>query len=160
MNKWLRRVLPDIFLAACVALLLTVVMNELDTYEANQIVAEVRWAADGGLTLDERLGAFERSIRRSTLMYIPGLVAMAGLLVALICRNRRRAWLTSILAVIPAVLIGASFLIDRPVWAAGLVAVYAGITVSVAATVVAVRNRLNPVVVTGTRQAPSTLNPG
>lgn len=145
MKSWLRRVVPDLLLAACIGLLLTLALQRLDQHEADLIVAEVRWAADGGLTLDERLGAFTRSIHRTTLLYIPVLVTVAGLLVGLMCRNRRQAWLISILAVAPATLVGVGFFVDTPAPAAAYVAASLAIPILVATSVVAVRNRFRPV---------------
>jgi len=56
MINWLRRVTPDLFLAAVVALLMTVALDKLDTIESDRIVGGVRWAAQDGLTIDERIG--------------------------------------------------------------------------------------------------------
>lgn len=148
MKSWLRRVVPDLLLAACIGLLLTLVLQQLDRYESDVIIAEVRWAAEGGLTLEERMGAFTRSIRRTTMFYIPVLVGLAGLFVGLMCRNRRQAWLTAILAVTPAALIGFGFFVDTPAPATVFVAGSIAIPIVVATSVVAVRDRLNPVAAT------------
>ena len=116
MRLWLRKVVPDLFLAAVVALVVTIVMNHFDVAEAEQIRTDVRTAAAyDGLTLDERLGAFEDSIRRSTLMHLPILIALSGMVVGLVCRNRRWVWLTAIGAVLAAVMMGVAFFVDRPV---------------------------------------------
>jgi len=144
MNNWLRRVTPDLFLAAVVALLITVALDKLDTIESDRIVGEVRWAARDGLTIDERTDVFERSIQRSTLVQQPVLVAAAAIIVGFACRNRRLAWMTAILAVIPALLMGAGFLVDTPVIGAALVASYVVMAVLLAIMSVAIRNRFGP----------------
>ncbi len=133
MINWLRRVTPDLFLAAVVALLITLALDKLDTIESDRIVGGVRWAARDGLTIDERIGVFEQfirrsifvhqraaigvleqSIRRSIFFHQPVLVAGAAIIVGFICRNRRWAWLTAIMAIVPALLMGAGFLVDCP----------------------------------------------
>ena len=99
MKKWLRSVVPDLFLAAVVALLVTLAMNQLDGAETVRIRADARAAAENGLTLDERIGVFDNSIRRSTLLHLPVLIALSGVVVGLACRNRRWAWLTAIASI-------------------------------------------------------------
>jgi hypothetical protein len=141
MHAWIRRVTPDLFLAAVIALLITVAQNQLDGIESRRIVDGVRSVAHDGLTFDERIGAFSSSIRRSTLVYLPILVAMGAVLVGLICRNRSWAWLTALLAVIPALLMGISFFVDTPVPAFILVSVYVALAMSLATASVGVRNR-------------------
>jgi len=144
MYSWIRRVTPDLFLAAVVALLITVAQNQLDAIEGRRIITDVRSVAHDGLTFDERMGAFTSSIRRSTVVYLPILVAMGAVLVSLVCRNRAWAWLTAVIAVIPALLMGVSFFIDTPFPAFVLLSVYIALAVSLATASVAVRNRLLP----------------
>jgi hypothetical protein len=141
MYAWIRRVTPDLFLAAVIALLVTVAQNKLDVIESQRIVDGVRSVAHDGLTFDERIGEFQSSIRRSTLVYLPILVSVAAIIVGLICRNRSWAWLTALLAIIPALLMGISFFIDTPVPAFILVSYYAGLAISLATISVIVRNR-------------------
>jgi len=144
MIDWLRRITPDLFLAAVVALLITLALAQLDRIESDRIVGSVRWAAHEGLTVDERLGVFERSIRRSIFIHQPILVAVGAICVGLVCRNRQWAWLTAVLAVIPALLIGGGFFIDAPVAGFVLLASYVAIAVILASGGVAVRERLAP----------------
>jgi hypothetical protein len=141
MYAWIRRVTPDLFLAAVVALLITVAQHQLDGIESRLIVDSVRSVAHDGLTFDERIGAFGSSIRRSTLFYLPILVATGAFVVGMICRNRSWAWLTALLAVIPSLLMGISFFIDTPLPAVILLSVYIALAVSLATASVAVRNR-------------------
>lgn len=145
MYAWIRRVTPDLFLAAVIALLITVAQNKLDVIESQRIVDGVRSVAHDGLTFDERIGEFRSSIRRSTLVYLPILVSVAAVLVGLICRNRGWAWLTTLLAIIPALLMGISFFIDTPVPAFILVSYYVGLAISLATISVFLRNRFIPV---------------
>ena len=144
MIDWLRRITPDLFLAAVVALLITLALAQLDQIESDRIVGSVRWAAHEGLTVDERLGVFERSIRRSVFIHQPLLVAVGAICVGLVCRNRRWAWVTAVLAVTPALLIGGGFFIDAPVAGFVLLASYVAIAVILASGGVAVRERLAP----------------
>jgi hypothetical protein len=146
MINWLRRITPDLFLAAVVALLITVALDKLDTIESDRIVGGVRWEAHDGLTIDERIGVFERSIRRSIFVHQPVLVAGAAIIVGFICRNRRWAWLTAILAIVPALLMGAGFLVDTPLTGSVLMAAYVSLAVVLASLSVVVRNRLVPAV--------------
>ena len=141
MYAWIRKVTPDLFLAAVIALLITVAHNQLDGIESRRIVDGVRSVAHDGLTFDERIGAFRNSIRRSTLVYLPMLVAMGAVLVGMICRNRSWAWLTALLAVIPALLMGISFFVDTPLPAFILVTVYLTLAISLATASVAMRSR-------------------
>jgi len=141
MYAWIRRVTPDLFLAAVIALLITLAQNHLDGMESSRIVDGVRSVAHDGLTFDERIGAFRSSIRRSTLVHLPILVGLGAVLVGSICRNRSWAWLTALLAVIPALLMGISFFVDTPIPAFILVTVYIGLAVSLATASVVVRNR-------------------
>ena len=144
MRQWLRRVTPDLFLAAVIALLGTLALHLLDGIEAGRIVSEVRWEAHEGLTIDERLGVFERSLRRSLLLHLPTLVVSATLLTTLLCRNRRWAWLTSLLATVPALLTGVSYLIDLPVLGSGVVGTYMAISVVVSGAATRLRDQLRP----------------
>lgn len=144
MKKWLRSVVPDLFLAAVVALLVTVAMNQLDGTETLRIRADARAAAEDGLTLDERIDVLGGSIRRSTLLHFPALIALSGVIVGLACRNRRWAWLTALGSILPALIMGAAFLVDRPLPASILVTSYSAIAVLMALVGIAVRQRLVP----------------
>jgi hypothetical protein len=144
MKKWLRSVVPDLFLAAVVALLVTMAMNKLDGTEAVRIREDARTAAEDGLTLDERIDVVGGSIRRSTLLHLPALIALSGIVVGLTCRNRRWAWLTAIGSIIPALIMGVAFFIDRPFPAGVLVTSYTALAVSMALTGAALRQRLLP----------------
>lgn len=146
MINWLRRVTPDLFLAAVVALLITLALDKLDTIESDRIIGGVRWAAQDGLTIDERIEVFERSIRRSILVHQPILVAAAAIIVGFFCRIRHWAWLTAILAISPVLLMGAGFLIDTPLTGSVLMAAYVTLVVFLATTSVVVRNRFVPAV--------------
>jgi len=147
MINWLRRVTPDLFLAAVVALLITIAVDRLDKVESERIVGGVRWAAHDGLTIDERIGVFEQSIRRSIFVHQPVLVAGAAIIVGFFCRNRRWAWLTTILAIVPALLMGAGFLVDTPSAGLLLMTAYVTLAVILASLSVIVRNRLVPAAV-------------
>jgi len=151
MINWLHRVTPDLFLAALVALLMTLALDKLDTIESDRIVGSVRWAARDGLTIEERIGVFERSIRRSIFFHQPVLVAGAAIIVGFFCRNRRWAWLTTILAIIPALLMGAGFLVDAPRAGSVLMVAYVTLAVFLASLSVVVRNRLVPAVAPGSQ---------
>lgn len=146
MINWLRRVTPDLFLAAVVALLVTLALNKLDTIENDRIIGGVRWAARDGLTIDERIGVFEQSIRRSIFVHQPVLVAGAAIIVGFFCRNRGWAWLTATLAITPALLMGGGFLLDAPLAGSMLVTSYITLAIFLASLSVAVRNRLVPAV--------------
>ena len=144
MKNWIRRVVPDLFLAAVVALALTMVMQHFDGEETERIRREVRVAAIEGLTFDERIDAFDGSIRRSTLLHLPILIALSGVVVGLTCRIRRWAWLTAIGSVLPALIMGIAFFIDRPIPAAALTLAYLALTVSMALAGSALRQKLLP----------------
>jgi len=144
MKKWLRSVVPDLFLAAVVALLVTLAMNQLDGAEIVRIRADARSAAEDGLTLDERIDVYDDSIRRSTRLHLPLLIALSGVVVGLGCRNRRWAWLTAIGSILPALIMGGAFFIDRPFPAGVLVTTYTAIAVSMALMAAALRQRLLP----------------
>jgi len=140
--NWLRRVVPDLFLAAVVALLVTLALHHLDRAESRRINSDLKIAAEEGLTLDERISVVDGSIKRSTLVYLPLLVAFSGVGVGVGCRNRRWAWLTAIGAILPAVIMGVAFFIDRPFPASLVATVYSALAVVTAATGVALRQKL------------------
>jgi len=144
MKKWLRSVVPDLFLAAVVALLVTMAIRQLDGAEVARIQIHARAAADNGLTLDERIDVYDGSIRRSTLFHLPALIALSGTLVGLTCRNRRWAWLTAIGSVLPALIMGVAFFVDRPFPAGALVTVYTALAISMALAGSALRQKLLP----------------
>jgi hypothetical protein len=144
MKNWLRSVVPDLFLAAVVALLVTLAMNQLDDAEAVRIRADARSAAEDGLTLDKRIDVYDDSIRRSTLLHLPALIALSGVIVGLACRNRRWAWLTAIGSILPALIMGVAFLIDRPIPAGVLVSAYTALGISMALAGAALRQRVTP----------------
>jgi len=144
MKKWIKSVVPDLFLAAVVALLVTVAMNQLDGNEIQRIRADARAAAEDGLTLDERIDVYDGSIRRSTLLYLPALIALSGVIVGLACRNRRWAWLTAIASILPALIMGVAFFVDRPIPAGVLVTTYTALAVSMALAGAALRQKLLP----------------
>jgi hypothetical protein len=144
MKKWLRSVVPDLFLAAVVALLVTVAMNQLDGTETLRIHADARVAAEDGLTLDERIDVLGGSIRRSTLLHFPALIAFSGVIVGLACRNRRWAWLTTLGSILPALIMGVAFFVDRLFPAVVLVTSYSAIAVLMALVGTALRQRLAP----------------
>ena len=142
MKKWLRSVVPDLFLAAVVALLVTVAMNQLDGTETVRIREDARAAAEDGLTLDERIDVLGGSIRRSAFIHLPALIALSGVIVGLACRNRRWAGLTAIGAVLPALIMGIGYFIDRPVFAGFLVTAYVALAFLTALVGSALRQRL------------------
>lgn len=144
MKNWLRRVVPDLFLAAVVALLVTMAMHQLDGVEKVRIQSDKRAASADGLTLDERIDVLDASMRRSTLLHIPALVVISGILVGLVCRNRRWAWLTAIGSVLPALIMGVAFFIDRPIPAVVLVTAYSALATSMAVVGAIVRQKLAP----------------
>jgi hypothetical protein len=145
MMKWLRKVVPDLFLAAVVALLVTVAMQRLNDVETARIEAEGRAAARDGLTLDERIDVVDGSIRRSTLVHLPALIALSGAIVGLAARHRRWAWLTAVGSVLPALIMGVAFFVDRPLPASVLVGAYLLLAISTAMAGTALRRRLEPV---------------
>ena len=147
MMNWLRKVVPDLFLAAVIALLVTMAMHQLDGVEAVRIQSEKRAASVDGLTLDERIDVLGDSMRRSTLLHFPALIAFSGMLVGLTCRNRRWAWLTGIASVLPALIMGVAFFIDRPMPATVLVATYVGLAASMAMAGAALRRKLAPAII-------------
>jgi len=142
MMKWLRRVVPDLFLAAVIALLVTMAMHQLDGAESARIQSDKQAAATDGLTLDERIDVLAASMRRSTLLHIPALIALSAMLVGLICRNRSWAWLTAIGSVLPALIMGVGFVIDRPVPAVVLVTTYMTLAVLMATAGTVLRRKL------------------
>jgi hypothetical protein len=144
MKNWLRKVVPDLFLAAVMALLVTMAMNQLDGVEAVRIRNDERDAASDGLTLDERIDAVGSSMRRSTLLHLPALVALSGAIIGLACRNRHWAWLTAIGAVLPALIMGVAFFVDSPIPAGILVTAYTAIAVAMAIAGTLLRRKLLP----------------
>lgn len=144
MKKWLRRVVPDLFLAAVVALLVTLAIQRFDEAEGVRIRSEARAAAQDGLTLDERIDVVGRSIQRSTLLQLPALVALSGIVVGLGCRNRRWAWLTAIASIVPAMVMGVAYFIDRPLPASALATAYVALAVSMAMATSALRQKVLP----------------
>ena len=144
MNIWLRKVVPDLFLAAVVALLVMVAIQQLEGVEAARMRSETHVASEDGLTLDERIDVVGGSIRRSALLHLPGLVALGGALVGLLCRNRRWAWLTAIGSVIPALIMGVAFFVDRPIPAVVLVTAYMALAVAMAMAGTTLRRKLMP----------------
>jgi hypothetical protein len=83
-------------------------------------------------------------MRRSTLFHIPALIALSGVLVGLVCRNRSWAWLTAIGSVLPALIMGVAFVIDRPIPAVVLVTTYTTLAVVTAIAGTALRRKLMP----------------
>ena len=142
---WIRNVVADLFLAAVVALVITVAMQSLDVAEGDRIRTEVRAAAEDGLTLDERIDVFDGSIRRSTLVHLPLLIACSGVVVGFTCRNRGWAWLTAIGSVLPALIMGGAFFIDRPFPGGGLVLAYMVLVVSMTTAGATLRRKFLPV---------------
>ena len=144
MKDWLRRITPDLFLAAVVALVIMAAVHKIDAVEDQRINADAQTLASNGLTIDERIEVLDDSIRRSTMLYLPALAGFGGVAVGLASRRRRWAWLTAIGAIIPALLMGAGFFIDTPLPGSVATAGYILIAVSLATVGVAVRNRLLP----------------
>jgi hypothetical protein len=130
MMKWLRKVVPDLFLAAVMALLITIAMNHLDDVETLRIKADRQAAAVDGLTLDERIDVLGESMKRSTLFHLPTLIAIGGAIAGFACRNQPWAWLTAVGSSLPALIMGYAFFIDRFLPAALLVAGYVGLAVA------------------------------
>ncbi|MCW8985579.1 MAG: hypothetical protein OQK55_09565, partial [Thermoanaerobaculales bacterium] len=118
--------------------------NQLDGNETVRIREDARTAAKDGLTLDERIDVLGGSIRRSTLLHLPALVAFSGVLVGLACRNRRWAWLTAIGSILPALIMGIGYFVDRPLPASILVTAYSALAVLTALVGTALRQRLAP----------------
>ena len=144
MKNWLRKVVPDLFLAAVVALLVTMAVQQLDDAESRRIRIDAQTASADGLTLDERIDVVGGSIRRSTLFHLPVLVAFSGILIGVASRNRRWAWLTAIASVLPAIIMGVAFFVDRPLPASVLATGYTAIAVLMALLGTAMRQRLLP----------------
>jgi hypothetical protein len=74
-------------------------------------------------------------------------VALAGAAVGLACRNRRWAWLTTIAAILPALVMGVAFFIDRPIPAGTLAAAYTTLGVMTALAAGVLRAKLMPATV-------------
>jgi hypothetical protein len=144
MKSWLRRVTPDLFLAAVIALVITMALHTLDALEKRRIDADAQILAGNGLTIDERIDVLDDSIRRSTVLYLPMLAGFGGAVAGLASRRRRWAWLTAIGAIIPALVIGAGFFVDTPIPGGMATATYVLIAVSLATAAVSVRNRFLP----------------
>jgi hypothetical protein len=144
MNNWIRKVVPDLFLAALVALLVTLAVHYLEGSERRRMQSDFETAARDGVTLDDRIEVFDGSIRRSTLFHLPLLAAISGIVVGLGCRNRGWAWLTAFGAILPALIMGVAFFVDHLLPASLVVGVYSAITIVTAWMAVAVRNRLVP----------------
>jgi hypothetical protein len=149
MKNWLRKVVPDLFLAAVMALLVTMAMSQLDGNETQRIRSDARTAAEDGFTLDERIEVVGGSIRRSTRLHLPALIAICGVIVGLACRNRRWAWLTAIGAILPALIMGVAFFVDRPIPAGVLVTTYTALAVSMALVGTTLRQKLAPAKIQG-----------
>jgi hypothetical protein len=143
-RNWLKKVVPDLFLAAVVALLVTLAMNQLDGTETARIRSDAHVAAEDGLTLDERIEVLGGSIRRTTLIYLPVLIALSGAVVGLACRNRRWVWLTAVGSVIPALVMGVAFFIDQPIPAGIVMTTYIALAVAMAVAASALRQKLLP----------------
>ena len=141
MNEWLRRVIPDLLVAAVVALVITVALHTLDAIEKQKIDGAAQALAGDGLTIDERIDILDESIRRSTLLYLPALAGLGAAAVGLASHRRRWAWLTAIGAIAPALLMGAAFFVDTPLPGSLAAAIYMLIAVSLATAVVAMRDR-------------------
>jgi hypothetical protein len=142
MMNWLRRVVPDLFLAAVVALLVTLAIKYLDGTEVTRVQSDTVIAAEDGLTLDEHIEVLDGSIRRSTLVHLPFLVALSGGVVGLACRNRRWVWLTAIGSIIPALIMGVAYFIDRPIPAGTLISAYTVLAITTAFAASALRQRM------------------
>jgi hypothetical protein len=145
MRSWLRVVVPDLFLAAVVALLVTVAMQHLDGAELERIRSDTTTAAADGLTLDEHFEVIDSSVRRSTLVHLPILIALSGVVVGLACRNRSWAWLTALGSVLPALIMGVAFFIDSPIPAGALTSAYTLLAVAMSLAGTALRQRLTQV---------------
>jgi hypothetical protein len=147
MKDWLRRVVPDLFLAAVVALLVTFAVQHLDKTEVERIREDAQVASEEGLTRDERIDVVGGSIRRSTLFHLPILIAVAGAVVGLGCRNRSWASLTAVGAALPALSMGVAFFIDRPIPASVLATLYASLAIAMASIGGVVRRKIFPATV-------------
>lgn len=72
MKNWIRSVVPDLCLAAVVALLVTMAIQQLDGAEVERIRTDAQTAAEDGLTLDERIDVYDGSIRALDALPPPG----------------------------------------------------------------------------------------
>lgn len=142
-SAWLRRVTPDLFIAAVVALFITLALHQLEAYEGQRILDDATAAAADadGLSLDDRIEVVGDSIHRSTRFYVPLLAAAGGAAVGLACRLKRWAWLITIIAVLPALLTGASFYIDLPIRVGFATSLYILLAVAAAQLMVVARRR-------------------
>jgi len=161
--SWLRRILPDLVIAAVVGLLATVAVHHLETREAARVrdglVAAGEAPSDHFLdTLDRQIDVLESSIQRSTLVQLPLVVLASGGLVGLARPGRwRRAWIPGVLAAMPPMAMGVAFVIDVPAAAAGVVLGYVAIAALSAVTAAWIRSRIP---FTSLRTSPGTTTPG
>jgi hypothetical protein len=72
------------------------------------------------------------------------LIAVSGAVVGLACRNRRWAWLTALGSVVPALIMGVAYFVDRPIAAGTLTSAYAFLAITTALATTTVRSRLRP----------------
>jgi hypothetical protein len=160
--NWLRRILPDLVIAAVVGLLATLVVHQLEVREAQRVrdglVAAGKEPAGHFLeTLDRQIDVLESSIERSTLVQLPLVVLASGGLVGLARPGRwRRAWIPAVLAAMPPIAMGVAFVIDVPAAAAGVVAGYVTIAALSALAAAWVRSR---VPISLLRTSPGTTTP-
>ena len=160
--NWLRRILPDLVIAAVIGLLATLAVHQLEAREAQRVadglVAAGQEPAGHFLdTLDRQIDVLERSIRRSTLVQLPLVVLASGGLVGLSRPGRwRRAWIPAVLAGLPAMAMGVAFVIDVPAAAAGVVLGYVAIATVSALTAAWIRSRIP---ITFLRTSPETRTP-
>jgi len=160
--SWLRRILPDLVIAAVVGLLATIAVHHLETREAERVrdglVAAGEAPAGHFLdTLDRQIDVLESSIQRSTLVQLPLVVLASGGLVGLARPGRwRRAWIPGVLAAMPPMAMGVAFVIDVPAAAAGVMLGYVAIAALSALTAAWIRSRIP---VTFLRTSPGTTTP-
>jgi hypothetical protein len=160
--SWLRRILPDLVIAAVVGLLATIAVHHLETREAERVrdglVAAGEAPAGHFLdTLDRQIDVLESSIHRSTLVQLPLVVLASGGLVGLARPGRwRRAWIPGVLAAMPPMAMGVAFVIDVPAAAAGVMLGYVAIAALSALTAAWIRSRIP---VTFLRTSPGTTTP-
>ena len=158
----MRRILPDLVIAAVVGLLATIAVHHLETREAERVrdglVAAGEAPAGHFLdTLDRQIDVLESSIQRSTLVQLPLVVLASGGLVGLARPGRwRRAWIPGVLAAMPPMAMGVAFVIDVPAAAAGVMLGYVAIAALSALTAAWIRSRIP---VTFLRTSPGTTTP-
>jgi hypothetical protein len=159
---WLRRILPDLVIAAVVGLLATIAVHHLEKRESERVRAGLVAAGEQPAghfleTLDLQIDVLESSIRRSTLVQLPLLVLASGGLVGLARPGRwRRAWIPGVLAAMPPMAMGVAFVIDVPAAAAGVVFGYVAIAVLSAVAAAWLRSRIP---LTFLRTSPGTTTP-